>query len=505
MRRRPLAVVAAAVLAALVLAAVARGPRPSGAIQAVDAQPRTFPQLAGVTLPPNIAAPAIRIDEPGTAWYLEAHGERGPHLAAGRRRPGLVLGLRNWRRLLRANAGGSITLTISVRDAAGRWTRFAPLTADVAAEPVDRYLVYRQLTPLYNLATEIGVYQRDLTGYGTRLVLHGRQLSTGCPNCHTFWQGDGRRFTLAVRSREWGGGTLLVDGSRVTRIKQSVGYGAWHPNGKLLAFTTTMPRQFFHTAGPDSREPLDLRAQLVLYDVAQRRFTAIPGLSSSQDLTTQPCWSPDGRWLYFSQTRRPWRDDTPFPPPTYDQVHYSLKRVAYDPDTGAWGQPELLRSGDQAGRSLIYPRVSPDGRWLLYTSTDHGNFGFARPSSELALIDLQTGADVPVGLHREGADSWHSWSRNGRWIVFASRRADGLFERLYLSYFDTDGHFHPPLRLPQRDPWYDDTFWYSYNVPELISEPIGVNAGRLGRAARRAPTVDAPLPPEVAPPRPQER
>jgi hypothetical protein len=490
------------VVAAMALWAAAHwpAPRPARVVTDVAALPRTFPELDGVTLPPNIAPPGVRVKEPGTAFSAIARGDRGPAVEVSSRRAGIVFPERPWHRLLAANTGGAITITVTVRDGTGTWTRFAALHLDVAAEPIDRYLVYRNLTPLYNEEADLGVYQRDLTGFRSRCVLHGRQFSIGCVNCHTFCQGSGGRFTLAVRSKQWGSGTLLVADGQVKRLKQAVGYAAWHPNGQLVMFTATLPRQFFHTAGEQTREPLDIRAQLVCYDVRQQRFTAVPALSSRQFLNSYPCWSPDGRWLYFSRARRLWDDATPFPPPRWPQVRYSLMRIAYDPDSGAWGQPEMVRSGEAADRSFIYPRLSPDGRWLLYTSLAYGNFAVIHADSLLALIDLQTDRDVPVDINSDQSQSWHSWSRNGRWIVFCSKRADGLFAKLYLSYFDESGHFHAPLLLPQRDPGFYDTFWYSYNVPELIDTPIRVDAGRLGRAIRGPNQIDAPLPPEVAPP-----
>jgi hypothetical protein len=503
MKRWRLAWLLAPILALLALGRLP-APRPGVGAQASTAPPRTFPALDGVTLPPNIAPPGLRIDEPGTAFDAVLRGARGAAIEVASRRPGVVFPQRRWRRLLAANAGGSLTLTVSVRDRGGCWTRLAPVSMDVAAEPIDGYLVYRNLTPLYNLVQDVGVYQRDLTGFGTRTILHSWQLDSGCMNCHTFWQGSGRRFSLATRGSTTTG-TLLVSDGRVARLKQPVGYGCWHPNGRLAAFSVNGVHQFFHAAGEETRDVLDLTSAIVCFDLTKRCFTTAPALSSRAFLNTYPTWSPDGRWLYFCQAKRPWPDKEAFPPSEYDQVRYSLRRLPFDPDTGAFGEPETLRSGDEAGRSFVFPRISPDGRWLLYTSCDYGCFPIHRPNSDLGLIDLWSGQDVPVEINSDRADTWHSWSRNGRWVAFASKRADGLFTKLYLSYFDTEGHFHRPLLLPQRSPWFYDRCWYSFNVPELLAEPVTVNAAELGRAARGAPTIDAPLPPEAAPPGAQER
>lgn len=478
-------------------------PRPGRSTRELSALPRLSPALDGVTLPPNLAPPSLRCEEPGRAWQLVAAGARGRPVTVRARRPALVLPLRAWHRLAAANAGGELTLTLSVRAAEGAWSRYQALRLTVAAEPIDRYLLHRTLTPLYNWARDVGLYQRDLTGYRSRLVLHARQFGNGCANCHTCWQGSGERCTLAVRSAGYGARTLLVDGRRVTRLEQAVGYGCWHPGGELVTFSVNQVRQFFHAAGDETRDVLDLSSGLVCYDLRRQRFVTAPALAAPGYLATYPCWAPDGRTLYFARARCPWGDRRDVPPPGYDTLRYALVRVAYDPATGAWGQVETVRASDE--RSFVFPRVSPDGRWLVYTSCDYGCFPIHRPNSELGLIELRTGADVPLTINSPRADTWHCWSRNGRWLVFASKRADGLFTKLYLSHFDGAGHFSPPVLLPQRDPAFYDTCWYSYNVPELLAQPLRVDSGRLGRAIRGGQGIAAPLPDEVAPPTPPER
>ncbi len=43
-------------------------------------------------------------------------------------------------------------------------------------------------------------------------------------------------------------------------------------------------------------------------------------------------------------------------------------------------------------------------------------------------------------------NSWHSWSPNGRWLVFASK-AGGPFTQLWLTHIDADGNDTPPVLL----------------------------------------------------------
>ncbi|MBI2297752.1 MAG: PD40 domain-containing protein [Armatimonadetes bacterium] len=486
----------AAIVAGLALGVWCRPlPRPGPDAESVADLPRMTPDLDGVTWPPNLAPPALRVDEPGDRFYALARGGRGVAVEAAGRRPEVAFPLRRWRRLLAAEAGASLTLTVAVRGPGRHWRRFRPLTIQVAAEPIDRYLVYRWITPLYNFWSDVGIYQRDLTGFRTTTVMHGRQFHHGCVNCHTLSASHPDRFSLGFRHRQYGNGTLLSAGGRTVRLDRPVGYGSWHPSGRFATYSVNQVRQFFHAAGEETRDVLDITSSLVSYHVAEGRFTPLAGLDEEGWLDTYPCWAPDGRWLYFARARRLWRPDTVVPPPQYRDVRYSLMRVPYDPATDRFGRPEVVRSSEAAGRSLVFPRVSPDGRWLLHTACDYGCFPIHQPSSDLGLIDLRTGRDVPLAINSARADTRHSWSSNGRWIAFSSKRADGLFTKVYLSYLDRDGRAHKPILLPQRDARFYDTLWYSYNVPELSDSPVPSGAGELGRALRSGGLRAAPAEP----------
>jgi hypothetical protein len=86
-----------------------------------------------------------------------------------------------------------------------------------------------------------------------------------------------------------------------------------------------------------------------------------------------------------------------------------------------------------------------------------------------------------------GAASYHSFSSNGRWVVFSSRRDDGNYTRLYIAYFDSDGRLHTPFLLPQRSPRYYTELFRSYNVPEFLARPVSPTLNDLTKAVDRAP------------------
>ena len=77
------------------------------------------------------------------------------------------------------------------------------------------------------------------------------------------------------------------------------------------------------------------------------------------------------------------------------------------------------------------------------------------------------------------AESFHSWSSNGRWIAFASRRLDAAYSRVFIAYFDRDGRAHKAFLLPQRDPDFNTVLLKSFNVPELTKDAVKIPTEKL--------------------------
>mgnify|MGYP001013393408 CR=1 FL=1 len=84
-------------------------------------------------------------------------------------------------------------------------------------------------------------------------------------------------------------------------------------------------------------------------------------------------------------------------------------------------------------------------------------------------------------INSDQAETWHSWSSNSRWVVFSSKRLDGLFARPFFSYVDERGKFHKPFALPQEDPEFYDSYLKTFNVPELVQGPVTITPGRLAQ------------------------
>jgi len=147
--------------------------------------------------------------------------------------------------------------------------------------------------------------------------------------------------------------------------------------------------------------------------------------------------------------------------------------ISFDPATKTFGTPEKVVSCASLGMSAAVPRVSPDGRYIVYTRSPYGQFHIWHRDADLWLYDIQTGEDEPLDeVNSKDVDSYHSWSSNGRWIVVASRRIDGSYSRPFIAYFDRQGKAHKAFLLPQEDPEYNQLLMKSFNVPELTSDRV---------------------------------
>ena len=119
------------------------------------------------------------------------------------------------------------------------------------------------------------------------------------------------------------------------------------------------------------------------------------------------------------------------------------------------------------------PRMSPDGRYMLYTSTAYGNFTVWHKDADLVLVDLESGERQEADRwNSDEAESYHSWSGNSRWVVFSTRRTDGDYTRLCLGYISSDGTLGKAFLLPQKDPEQNMRLMKSYNIPEFATSKI---------------------------------
>ena len=127
------------------------------------------------------------------------------------------------------------------------------------------------------------------------------------------------------------------------------------------------------------------------------------------------------------------------------------------------------------GKSATFPRISPCGRYMLFALAEYGCFHIWHKDADLYVMDLNTRELWPLEkANSPFPESYHSWSSNGKWILFASRRDDTNYSRLYIAHMNDDGTSDKAFLLPQSDSEYYDFFDRSYNVPEFMVEPVRI-------------------------------
>jgi Tol biopolymer transport system component len=441
-----------------------------GEINRVNSMPHIFPDYTGITIPYNIAPLNFRIEEEGEHFVAVLEGDRGAALKLKARNKLFSISPGKWTRFVEANKGSQFKVALFKLE--GRqWTAFEPFVIKVAGEAIDPYLVYRLIPPGYETWSSMGLYQRDLRSFREKPIIENKYIEENCVNCHSFTSGSSENMLFHVRGSL--GGTMIKLGDHIEKLNLkneetlSAGvYPSFHPSGQYVAFSTNRIEQYFHASREKTIEVLDRQSDLIIYNTESKMISHVPGTEDDLYMETYPNWSPDGRTLYFSRTIAD--AGTPF-----DSIRYDIYRIAFDPLKGEFGEAEAVLRASEKGKSASFPRISPDANYLLCTLHDYGTFPIWHKEADLCLVDLLTGkSEVQELVNSDDTDSYHSWAQNSRWIVFSSRRYDGQYTKPYISYMDKKGQFQKAFLLPQRNPDFYDSFFYSYNRPELITGAI---------------------------------
>jgi len=200
------------------------------------------------------------------------------------------------------------------------------------------------------------------------------------------------------------------------------------------------------------------------------------GADDIEFVQTDPNWSWDGRTIVFSRTRtkNEYHDDiTDIRTRIEDDgiqtlnqkypIQFDLYRIAFN--NGRGGIPQPLIGASRNGMSNYFARYSPDGRWIVYTRSRSGIM--LQPDSELYMIPALGGQPRRMHCNRERFNSWHSFSPNGRWLLFSSK-TNSDFTEIFLTHIDENGMDTPPVCLSRfSDPH------YAANVPEFVNLPAG--------------------------------
>ncbi len=449
--------------------------------------PQVTPDYLGVTFAPNIAAPSFTILGDAEEYQTEI-GRKGmePAITIHSDDDGEVeIPQKQWAKLLNDAKGDSIYFRFSMKaDDDAPWLGAkTDAMAFVSPDSIDGYLVYRLIYPGYELWSTLGIYQRNLSNYEQTPIVENRDFEQQCVNCHNFAANNpANGMMLHVRGLPEYGGTILSTNGTVEKLNSrfvGANHGATYPafsrDGKFIAYSANSVGQLFHTSGAKPIEVVDVAADLLVFDVTTREAYSDSIIMGEEYIETFPHWAPDGRTLYFCRAE------------SYDVKHenpvtvlYDLCAVDFDPTTHKFSNVRVIYAASEEGKSVTVPRVSPDGRWLMFCRMDYGTFAVWHPEAQLCLMDLTDGSWREMNeVNSDHIDSYHSWSSDGKWFVFSSKRLDGNWARPYFAAFDPEtGQASKPFVLPQKKADFYDEYTRTYNIPELITSPIS-NADEL--------------------------
>ena len=410
---------------------------------AVDSYPDIFPDYKEVTVPESMA---------GLLRFSMADGSK---MSCRKERIGDTL-------FFSVKAGG---------------LAYSPFRVYISKDDIDPYIAYRLIEPGYEGWKDMSIRSRELSSYKEKAIVNNSATGGGCVNCHNFPGGDPSRTMFHARGK--GGGTVLRMGDSLrilnlatTGLHRQGTYPAWHPSGRYIAFSSNSTQQSFPIAGSQPIEVYDHFSDIILWDTQTDSISTFAPLFNNSQLETFPAWSPDGNTLYYCSA--PQIDDIA---DNRGQIRYALKAVDFR-DGEFFGEPRTVFSCDSL--SVSFPRVY--GKWLLFTASAYGTFPIWHREADLWLMDLSDGSVKRLdSINSPDTDSYHSWSSNGRWIVFSSRRIDGRYTRLFFSHFDGEGNFTKPFLLPWKTPDHNTRRMQSYNIPEFVKG----NPGELSSAVEK--------------------
>ena len=394
----------------------------------LEVKPEIFPDYVDVTIPPNIAPLNFKLkDACAEARAILECGPEKLEIKTGKDAC-FVIPASGWKRLLRAASGNLLDVTVQafVND---EWIAYAPFTIKVAKEPVDGWLAYRLIEPGYELWNRMGIYQRNLENYTENAIIENKMSGNNCMNCHSFCMQNPEKMLFHMR--EAYSCTLLIDGDKVEKL---------------------------NTKTDQTLSPL-----------------------------VYPSWHPSGKYVAFSvnKTKQAFHMNDRNRVEVFDSAS---DVVVYDTQKHEIVTSPLLSS---EGAFETFPTFSPDGKYLLYTLSGYGNFSIWHKDADLYMIDLSTLQSYPLeAANSDDVESYHSWSSDSRWIVFSSRRMDGLYTRPFIAYIDEKGQACKPFLLPQKDTDFYFRFMKSYNIPEFITGEVKRQGRTLAVKAKEDKGID---------------
>ena len=367
-----------------------------------------------------------------------------------------------------------IVLTIRRKVSGELSKEYGQLKIKISKDEVGAPILYRQIPLPFSFAER----NIDKTSYSVIDVTSPEPFHNVlgsfkvCGNCHSL-SGNGKTIGLdfdAV-SRDKGGYFVAPVDTVTTFNKNS--YLSWSKmagrntfgllsrmswNGRYIV-TTVKDRVITKAIDdPDnvaySQIFFPVNGVLAVYDTLTRQLTELPGANDPEYVQSNAVWTPDDKYLVFVRAKAiPFpKNETKFDCIVRDEalieryiqeeenMKFDICIIPFNEGKGGIAQPIKGASGN--GQSNYFPTVSPDGKWLVFCQAN--NFMMLRPDSRLFIVPLEGGKARKLKCNFEDMNSWHSWSPNGKWLVYVSKALDNYTD-MFLTHIDEKGNASVPV------------------------------------------------------------
>lgn len=315
-----------------------------------------------------------------------------------------------------------------------------------------------------------------------------------CGNCHSF-SGNGTTLAMDVDARDEKGAYVIAKLSKSTLLNQDdiinwsdfqkgeFTYGLLSqisPDGSNVVSTLKDCEIFVDLNNMEySQLFFPFKGILAVYSKTNNRFFALNGADDTTFVHSNPVWSPNGEYIYFCKAKAAMFDESgvkhgsiALNNTTYNNFlsnfierkklfKFDIYRIPFNNGNGGIAQP--VKGASVNGKSNFFPKISPDGKWMVFTQAE--SFMLLQKDSKLYIVPAEGGEPRLMKCNTSNMNSWHSWSPNGKWIVFASK-SNGPYTQLFLTHIDENGNDSPPVLL--------ENFVIdgkAANIPEFVNIP----------------------------------
>ena len=448
-------------------------------VQILNELPPIYPDYTDIAIPCNIAPLNFLLRNGAEKIEVVLDGKDTQEQFRGKDK--IQFSESRWKKFMQAEQGNTVNVQITAK-IKGQWIKYQPFEWKIIKDKIDPYLTYRLIEPGYEVWYKIQLCERNLENFSVKVIADNNLTESCCMNCHIFGNQNPDLSFFQLRGEK--GGTILNRNGQLRKINtqanlmgSSATYGNLHPSGRFGVFSSNVVIPEFHTIASKKLEVYDKASDLLILDFDNYRIIQSPLVSGDENFETFPAFSADGNRIFYCVAPKILLPDS------IKHLKYSLCSIDFDSQTGQFGSKiDTLIYMGEGDKSVSFPRPSPDGRFLLYCISDYGTFPIWHRETDLQMMNLHSGETLDLQIvNSDYSDTYHSWSSNSRWFVFASKRDDGLYGKPYFCHVDSNGVAHKPFVLPQRNPYYYDYTLKSFNIPELATGKLPFSATDIER------------------------